>query len=60
MYFKQKDIFGGMNKSCLKKIMNVSATESYPKFRAFSSSEIFSIFGYSVILGCYTNRGCLG
>ena len=29
MYFKQKDIFRGINKSFLKKIMNVSATESY-------------------------------
>jgi len=29
MYFKQKDIFRAMNKSFLKKIMNVSATESY-------------------------------
>jgi CRP-like cAMP-binding protein len=29
MYFKQKDIFRAMNKSFVKKIMNVSATESY-------------------------------
>jgi CRP-like cAMP-binding protein len=29
MYFEQKDIFRAMNKSFVKKIMNVSATESY-------------------------------
>jgi len=29
MYFKQKDIFRAMNKSFVKKIMNVSTTESY-------------------------------
>ena len=29
MYFKQKDIFRAMNKSFVKKIMDVSATESY-------------------------------
>ena len=29
MYLKQKDIFRGMNKSFVKKIMNVSTTESY-------------------------------
>jgi CRP-like cAMP-binding protein len=29
MYFKQKDIFKAMNKSFVKKIMNVSTTESY-------------------------------
>ena len=29
MYFKQKDIFKDMNKNFLKKIMNVSVTESY-------------------------------
>ena len=29
MYFKQKDIFSAMNKSFVKKIMNVSTTESY-------------------------------
>ena len=29
MYLKQKDIFRAMNKSFVKKIMNVSTTESY-------------------------------
>ena len=29
MYFNQKDIFRAMNKSFVKKIMNVSTTESY-------------------------------
>ncbi len=31
MYLKQKDIFRAMNKSFVKKIMNVSVTETYEK-----------------------------
>ena len=31
MYFRQKDIFWGMNKDFVKEIMNVSITESHKK-----------------------------
>jgi hypothetical protein len=48
MYLKQKDIFRAMNKSFVKKIMNVSTTESYEQggflFKQGDLANLFYIF----------------
>ena len=45
MYLKQKDIFRAMNKSFIKKIMDVSTTESYePKDLLFQQGDLANHF----------------
>ena len=45
MYLKQKDIFRAMNKSFIKKIMDVSTTESYePKDLLFQQGDLANYF----------------
>ena len=47
MYLKQKDIFGGMDRDIIKKIMDISLTESHQEgewlFRAGDPANIFYI-----------------
>ena len=47
MYLKQKDIFGGMDRDMVKKIMEIAVTESYPEgewlFRVGDPANTFYI-----------------
>ena len=54
MYLKQKDIFRAMNKSFVKKFMNVSTTESYEQgdllFKQGDLANQFYIFLLQIML----------